>query len=173
MAWTLCASCFLWSATALAQAGHIDGAVRVDVHLNVGLGGGLGPGMRLDVPLARDGLIRSARDELALTLGVDTVFHTHRHAYYDGYHHHPRHAHDYDGDGRLSLLFPLAMQWNFMLPHHWTLFPELGVAFVHHYDRLDVLLDLGFGARWHFGGGQAALLLRVTRPGGFQVGIAW
>jgi len=171
--WSIC------PAAARAQAGHIAGSVRLDAHLNVGFGGGLGPGMRLEVPLARRGLISSANDELALTLGADVIFHTRGH-YYDGFHHRrlPHHGHHedhqhHDDDGDLSLIAPIAVQWNFILRHNWTVFPELGLALVHHYDHLHVLLNIAAGARWHFGGGQAALLLRVTRPAGFQVGIAW
>ncbi len=161
--------------SAHAQAGHIQGAVRLDVHLGVGWRGSLGPGMRVDIPIARDGLISSVNDELALTLGADFLFHTYE---YDSRHHYYQHQRD----GDLTLLFPIAMQWNFILNSRWTVFPELGLAIEshdHHYEHgyhdrhVHVLPNIGAGARWHFNSGQAALLLRLTHPGTFQVGITW
>ncbi len=158
--WSTCPS------SVSAQTGYISGPLRLEAHLDVDFFGGLGPGMRLDVPLLRNGLIPAANDELALTLGADVLFRTH-HRYYDrNHHHHPDANH-------LMLLFPIALQWNFMLPHNWTVFPEVGLALVHHYERLSVLFDIAAGARWHFGGGKAALLLRLTYPGGFQAGLTW
>jgi hypothetical protein len=165
----------VWAAliptSASAQAGHIDGFVRFDAHLGVGWRGSVGPGVRLDIPLVRDGLISSVDDELALTLGGDVLFHTHGHRHYTyrdhRYRDHPYHT------GDMTLLFPVAAQWNFILPRNWTVFPEIGLALEHHYKHLHPLFNIGGGARWHFNGGRAALLLRVTHPGGFQVGVTW
>jgi len=155
--------------SASAQAGHIAGAVRLDVHLGLGWRGSLGPGLRVDIPLARDGLISSVNDELALTLGADFLFHT----FDDHDHAHDRHDRHHQHDGDLTLLFPLAVQWNFILPHNWTVFPELGIAIEHHREHVHVLPDIGAGARWHFASGQTALLLRLTHPGMFQIGLTW
>lgn len=171
-AWSVCTN------TARAQSGRIQGPVRFDVHLGIGWQGSVGPGMRVDIPLSRDGLISSVNDELALTLGADVLFfafdrynrhnpydHPPRHSYY---YHHYRHDH-----GDMTLLFPIALQWNFILSRSWTVFPEAGLAITHHYSHAHVLPNFGAGARLQFGGGSAALLLRLTFPGAFQVGIAW
>ncbi len=171
----------LWSvypSSARAQAGHIQGAVRVDAHLGIGWEGSVGPGLRLDIPLSRDGLIPSVNDELALTLGADVLFFAFdRYDRHNPYDHPPRHSYYYDHyrheRGDLTLLFPVALQWNFIVSRQWTLFPELGLAIEHHQEHLHVLPDFGAGARLHFGGGSAALLLRLTFPGAFQIGITW
>jgi hypothetical protein len=163
---------------ASAQAGHIQGPVRFDVHLGIGWRGSLGPGMRVDIPLSRTGIIRSVDDELALSVGADVLFYAFdrydEHHYYDARHPpHPDDAHHYHEHGDVTLLFPIAAQWNFIVSPSWTLFPELGIAIEHHYAHVHALPNFGAGARWHFGGGRAAMLFRLTYPGTFQLGIAW
>ena len=148
------------AALALPQAAsaqsHGD-SVRFDVHLDVGWYRFLAAGFRVDIPIVAEGLITSADDELAITLGADLGFFYHSEAF-----------------GAYPVL---AFQWNFYLSEKWSIFPELGVAFIFG-PRGDRPWDTfaapyaGFGVRWHFTD-RNALLMRVTWPTGFQIGITF
>ena len=83
------------------------------------------------------------------------------------------------GANAVRILIPIgAVQWNFYLPHNWSVFPELGVAAhvgFHHdgwrgNDWIYPWPDVGFGARYHFNR-RVALLMRISTPGGFQFGV--
>ena len=78
-----------------------------------------------------------------------------------------------------------AAQWNFYFGGHWSVFPEAGVAlrvgldhygwtdpYGHTYPWIYPALDLGVGARYHFNP-SVALLMRVSTPGGLQVGVTF
>ncbi len=150
---------------------HIQG-VRIDVHGTIGWWWALGLGARVDIPIVGDGFIETLDDEFGISLGADIAFVSWT---YD---------HRCEGYGcwnDWSLWFPVVAQWNFYLTPEWSVFPELGGAFV--------LYDCGpndakgvcalgspvvsFGARWHFAPPRVALLLRVTFPFGAQIGITF
>ncbi|MDP2313707.1 MAG: hypothetical protein Q8P41_12425 [Pseudomonadota bacterium] len=167
-------------APALAEEPHHHGedhnqiqGVRVDLHGNVHRYGVFGAGGRVEFALVPDGFIGgNVRDELALSLGADAFFAP---LYFgDNY---------YDGG---AWVVPIgAVQWNFYLGDRWSVFPEVGVA-LHvgfrqdeWYDKqgrgyawLYAEPDLGIGARYHFTS-RVALLMRLSTPGGLQVGVVF
>lgn len=148
---------------ATASHHHISG-VRFDVHADLGGYASVGAGFRADIPIMREGLLTNADDELAISLGVDAFFANFYHDYYDGG----------------PYFAPVAVaQWNFYLGPEWSIFPEAGVAFyIGDEDYLPrglpvyATLALGFGARYHFTE-RNALLMRVSRPAGLQVGVTF
>jgi hypothetical protein len=150
-------------ATAAAQAGPPSN-VRLDVHLDTSpwySNGGLG--FRFDIPIVREGLIDggSVRDDLSLSLGGEFIWFWDRR---------------YSGLG----LIPLAMfQWNFYLGRSFSLFPELGLAFLwgprgwnNDYWGTYIAPAVQVGFRWHFSASNA-LLVRIGWPAGLQVGITF
>lgn len=142
---------------------HIAGA-RFDIHANFGGYASFGAGMRIDIPIIREGLIASADDELALSPGFDVFF---ANAYHDYY------------DGTTYFIPSIVFQWNFYLSPDWSIFPEAGVAayvgdadHMPHGSALYLAPDFGFGARYHFSA-RNALLMRVSTPTGFQLGLTF
>ncbi len=135
-----------------------DGAVRFEAHLLVGYYRDLGAGFRADIPIVPSGLIDAVEDDLAVVLGVDLLW------YYRGH----------TGFGATPLV---ALQWNFYLDPHWSVFPELGIAFLIADDNDRPIESIAaptaaVGARYHFSV-RNALLLRLGWPGGLQVGITF
>lgn len=144
-------------APAAAQT-HTD-SVRFDVHLDFGWYSFVAAGFRVDIPIVAEGLISSVDDELAITLGADVGWFYHK------------------GDSGFGVYPVLAFQWNFYLSEKWSIFPELGVAFLfgpnrNRYWGTFAAPHGGFGVRYHFND-RNALLMRVTWPGGFQVGLTF
>lgn len=144
---------------------------RLDLHGNVDRYGVFGVGGRLEFALVPNGFLRgSVHDEFALSLGADFLFAPS----YFGWD-------SYDGGGYAVPI--AAVQWNLYLGDRWSIFPEAGVAIHmgfddggwkdsngHSYGWLYAEPDLGFGARFHFSP-RVALLMRLSTPGGLQVGL--
>lgn len=92
--------------------------IEVEPHAVVGWddyygGSGVGAGLRLSIPVVQDGFIKSIDDSVAIGFGVDWVH------YSDCY---------FRGDCSANyLVFPVAMQWNFFLTRHWSVFGEPGL----------------------------------------------
>ena len=151
---------------------QIQGA-RVDLHGNVDRWGLFGAGGRVEFAIVPDGFINgNVQDELALSFGADVFFAP---IYFGGNY--------YDGG---AYVIPIAAaQWNFYLGDRWSVFPEVGVA-LHVGFRQDGWYDkngrgygwlyaepnLGVGARYHFTE-RVALLMRLSTPGGLQVGVTF
>ena len=145
------ALCLAWPAATCAQ---IEG-VRPEVHLDLGFHADLGIGARLDIPIVSEGLLASAKDELAISPGVDLLF----------------------DDGEVWVGVPVALQWNFYINQLWSVFPELGLALLlgsHHRGHSDVAVDflLAIGGRYQFNA-RNALVLRLGWPIGVQFGITF
>lgn len=143
---------------------HQIDAIRFDVHSNMDMYGMVGVGGRLEFAIVPDGFLGgNVHDELALSFGADVLIAPFVPRYYD----------------KGPYVLPIgAVQWNFYLPHNWSVFPELGVA-AHVGFREDGWRannwiypwpDIGFGARYHFNR-RVAMLMRVSTPGGFQFGV--
>jgi hypothetical protein len=165
---------------ALAHDGHhgadhnqIEG-VRIDLHGNIDRWSVFGAGGRVEFAIVPDGFIGGDRvhDELALSFGADIFFVP---LYW---------GNDYYSGG--AYVIPIgAVQWNFYLGDHWSVFPEVGIA-VHIGFRNDSWYDkrgrgygwlyaepnLGIGARYHFNK-DVALLMRLSTPGGVQLGVVF
>ena len=169
----------LQSSPALADDLHLGAnhnqisGVRVDIHGSLDRYSGLGFGARGEFAIVPNGIISGeVRDELALSLGADLMF---AQSYFGW---------DYYGGG--TYLVPIAaVQWNFYVGSHWSLFPEAGVAIVigfddrewkdnngHNYGWIWAQPNLGLGARYHFDD-NVALLLRISTPGGLQLGVVF
>jgi hypothetical protein len=143
-----------WPAVSRAD---IDG-VRPEVHLDLGFHADLGVGMRVDIPIVPEGLLMSAKDELAISPGADLLF----------------------DHGDVWVGVPVALQWNFYIQQEWSVFPEVGLALLfghhhhnHHHDTdLGVDFLLAVGGRYHFAQ-RNALVLRIGWPIGIQFGITF
>jgi hypothetical protein len=126
------------------------------VHIDLGFRTDLGFGLRVDIPIVPEGLLASAKDELAISPGADLLF----------------------DNGEVWVGVPVALQWNFYLNQSWSVFPELGLALLaghHHRDRRsDVAVDflLAVGGRYHWND-RNALVLRVGWPIGVQFGVTF
>lgn len=166
---TLCGLVWIGSASnaaAQTSANHISG-VRPEVHVGLGGHGDLGAGFRVDIPIVPDGFISGADDEFALSPGLDIQF--------VNFNHH-------ENDDDVLFIPQLAAQWNFYFPRGWSIFPELGAAFVigsrhrggshHRGDDFHIDALVAFGARYHFSA-RNALVMRLGFPSGFQIGISF
>jgi hypothetical protein len=167
--------------TAAPALAHDDGhhgpdhnqikGMRLDLHGNIDRYSPFGAGGRLEFAIVPDGFLRgNVHDELALSFGADGFFGP-RDLGWNGY------------DGGAYLIPIGAVQWNFYLGDRWSIFPEVGVAVHvgldhdgwddphgHTHTWLYPEADLGFGARYHFTP-HVALLMRISTPGGLQVGV--
>lgn len=138
--------------------------VRFDIHSNLDTNGMVGAGGRIEFAIVPDGFIGGdVHDELALSFGADVLIAPFVPRFYD--------AGPY--------VLPIgAVQWNFYLPHNWSVFPEVGVA-AHigvrpdewrGHKRIYPWPNVGFGVRYHFTD-RVGLLMRISTPGGFQFGL--
>ena len=159
-----------WSAPSDVSAQYSQGgidSVRFDAHLSLGWYSGVGAGFRADIPIVSKGLVRGVSDDLSLTVGADLLYFYHR--YYK--------HHGYDGVERVGFYPLVGVQWNFYVKD-WSFFPELGLVFLlganhdRFWDNGIASPFLGIGARYHFNPSNA-LLLRISWPAGFQVGITF
>ena len=139
------------------NGGVIRGA-RLDIHGNVSLPHLFGAGVRVDIPIVPDGVLRRVQDEIALSPGAELMFFRPPHGH-----------HDEAGWGLWPLL---AVQWNFYFQRRWSVFPELGFAAFAYYRpyRSAVVPFASLGARYHFNR-RNALLFRIGFPSGLQIGL--
>ena len=97
---------------------HPDAFAEIDVHGVVAYAGGplalgrygllgFGPGVRANLRILKNGFIPSLNNSIAISFGADLVF---------------------DTDNDVRLVTPVAMQWNFWLTQHWSVFGEPGLA---------------------------------------------
>ncbi len=134
-------------------------AVRLTAQGTLSWYAAFGIGMRADIAIVKDGLLETVNDDLSLSVGADVLYFW---------------PSDRDGFGVMPIA---AMQWNFYLNDRWSLFPELGTAFIFvparrlHFPAF-VLPYAGIGARYHFSR-RNALLMRAGWPVGFQVGVTF
>ena len=161
----------LWLLTAAPAAAQDDApagqagqdGLRFDVHADLGWYGSFGVGGRIDITIVPEGLLAGTDDDLAISPGLEVLF------FYSKYY----------GDG-VGIWPLLAFQWNFYLSETWAIFPELGIVFFfaqesRYYERYwssFIAPFGGFGARWTFNGANA-LLMRISWPAGFQIGITF
>jgi len=159
---------------------HRIQGIRVDVHGNLAYYGAMGAGFRIDIPIVPHGFLHNShiQDELAISPGLDLFFFAFSsRCYVDNTG--ARYCPDRVGFG----IWPVVMaQWNLYLTRSWSVFPELGVAFVindHNYrgvrdKRSDFYVTpaASIGARWHFSR-RNSLLFRLNFPAGFQIGLTF
>ena len=150
------------ASSADAQAGPPPN-VRLDVHGNLGWYGNGGAGVRVDIPIVREGFLRAngVSDDLSISPGVDFLW------WYRS---------RYEGIGFIPMVM---VQWNIYLGDRWSILLELGVALLWGPERWNrdyyssYIAPTGqVGFRWHFSRSNA-LLVRVGWPAGLQVGITF
>ncbi len=137
--------------------------VRMDAHVNLGTYGGVGVGVRGDIPIVPEGFIDGIDDELAISPGADVYLFNSYTRYSSG-----------------AYVIPVVMaQWNFYLNDQWSLFPEAGLAmfignaaYLPGNRGLYLTVATGAGARYHFND-RNALLMRASWPTGLQVGMTF
>jgi hypothetical protein len=155
--------------------------VRFDVHLDLGWYSEFGIGARIDIPIVPDGFLNagSIEDDFSISPGLEVFFWN----YYD-YCYYDRGldreiCDDYGSDVLFAV--PVMAQWNLYLNERWSIFPEAGLVVIwgdhwrgNHYGSRRFRPDFagGFGARYHFSA-RNALLMRVSWPAGFQIGITF
>ena len=148
--------------SAAAQAGPPP-SVRLDVHGDFGWYNTAGAGLRVDIPIVREGFIHGSRvhDDLSISPGLDMFW-------WYGY-----------TSGGAGFIPMVMAQWNLYFAPQWSFLAELGLAVIYgprnwnkryYGSYLAPTGQLGF--RWHFSS-AAALLVRVGWPAGAQVGIAF
>lgn len=135
---------------------HPDYRFEAEPHALIGFGGPfrggkaeLGAGFRGTVIFLDNGFIKTINNSVGVTFGAD-VF-----------------------TGRGTVLFPVAMQWNFWLSTHWSVFFEPGVvAAINRAPGRDPLhLAVWAGGRYHFND-RIALTMRLGYPA-FGLGVSF
>ena len=76
-----------------------------------------GLGGRASIPIVQNGFIKSINDSVGITFGLDLLFYGS--CYYHG------------SCSATSLELPVAMQWNFFVAQHWSVFGEPGLYIYH------------------------------------------
>jgi hypothetical protein len=100
-------------------------------------GGHVGVGFRGTFVLVQNGFVKTINNSVGITFGADMFFDEQR------------------------LFLPVAMQWNFWLSTHWSVFGEPGIGFAFHKDMVHPILMAG--GRYNFSD-KIALTMRVGYP---------
>ncbi|MBX3220720.1 MAG: hypothetical protein KF795_09390 [Labilithrix sp.] len=112
--------------------------------------GELGAGFRGTVIIVDNGFVKTINNSVGITFGGDLFF------------------------GRGTLFIPVAMQWNFWLSTHWSVFGEPGIGFVaanRDRDRDFLHPILMVGGRYHFND-KVSLTMRIGYPA-FSIGASF
>jgi len=117
---------------------HPDYSLEIEPHLAFQWSGryvngdAFGPGVRFNIPLVRNGFVRTINNNVAITFGLDITFGDgDRNWCYNRYRY---------GCSDTEFWLPVAMQWNFFLTKVISVFGEPGFAIVHRrwsYDACD------------------------------------
>jgi len=109
----------------------------------------VGAGFRGTVVILDNGFVPSINNSVGITFGADVFF------------------------GRGTVVIPIAMQWNFWLSTHWSVFGEPGLVLAANRENGRDLLhpSVFVGGRYHFTD-KIALTLRIGYPS-FSVGASF
>lgn len=127
---------------------HPNYRFEAEPHLLLGYGGPfrngreeLGVGFRGTVSIVDNGFVSSINNSVGITFGADVFFR------------------------RGTVLLPVAMQWNFWLTTHWSVFGEPGILLAVNRDPGRDILHPVFwaGGRYHFTD-KIALTMRIGYP---------
>jgi len=154
---------------------HPDYHVEIEPHGDFGWanlygGSGFGLGGRFTIPLVDNGFIKTINNNVGISFGVDWL------RYSGCYYYDRRFNRDY-GCGASYFLFPVAMQWNFWLSTHWSVFGEPGLYIYHgiYDDYCNGVAGCGYptrtgvdfaffaGGRYHFSE-KVSLTMRIGYP---------
>jgi hypothetical protein len=154
-------------------------------HYNYAPVDGFGLGARFSIPVTDDGFVKSINNSVAITFGVDWLHYSGTNCYY---YNDPRFRGPcYDVGDANYLFFPVAMQWNFFVAQHWSVFGEPGLVIYHGFfdycgaappgapcsNPTTTGVDVAFfvGGRYHFGD-HVALTMRIGYPT-FSLGVSF
>jgi hypothetical protein len=166
---------------------HPDYVAELEPHLTFGIfeppgrptGTGIGAGVRLTIPVVRNGFIPTINNSVGISFGIDWVHYDGGDGLTLGYC-----AERVPGPGNTTvctavtgplggpsnyLYLPGAMQWNFWLSDKFSVFGEPGLAFYYEKARFESSGTVGavplvaVGGRWHFLR-LATLTLRLGYP---------
>lgn len=135
---------------------HPDYRFEAEPHALLGFGGPfrhghteLGAGFRGTVIFLDNGFVPSINNSVGITFGGDIFF------------------------GHGTVFIPVAMQWNFWLTQHWSVFgePGLGFALNKYADASTVNPLIYVGGRYHFND-KISLTMRIGYPS-FSVGASF
>lgn len=165
-------------------------SVEIEPKLNFGPtdvytygGTAFGPGVRFSIPLMSPGFVKSINDSVAITFGLDLI-------HYSGYRYYQNCGRFgcgyYDAGDFWAAYFPVAMQWNFWLTEHWSVFAEPGLAIRHAFfsdaycdpglyncgRRDDIFFAVFVGGRFKFSE-KVALTMRIGHPILFSIGLSF
>jgi hypothetical protein len=124
----------------------------------------LGAGIRVGIPIAKQGFISKINNNVVINFGADIL------NWPDP---------DY---GVTGVVVPVMLQWNFYLTRDWSVFAEGGMAFQSWFSQpangesqtLYFWPGLSLGARYYFNpGNYPALVLRAGFPSGLTIGVSF
>jgi hypothetical protein len=109
----------------------------------------LGLGFRGTIIIVDNGFVKEINDSVGISFGADVFFR----------------------GG--TVLIPVAMQWNFWLSTHWSVFGEPGIGFAANHDPARDLIHpiLMVGGRYHFND-RISLTMRIGYPA-FSIGASF
>jgi hypothetical protein len=110
-----------------------------------------GVGFRGTVIIVDNGFVKTINNSVGISFGADVFF----------------------TRGQATLFLPVAMQWNFWLSPHWSVFGEPGLGLAPARDRGRDVLHPAFwaGGRYHFND-KIALTMRLGYPA-FSIGASF
>jgi hypothetical protein len=132
---------------------HLRYTFEAEPHLTLGfngpidVGGILGIGFRGTFPIVHQGFVRTINNSVGINVGLDLFPH----------------------DGKVDVLVPVAMQWNFWFTKNWSAFGEPG--FVLGTGQQSLVPMLAVGGRYLFTD-SVALVFRAGFPA-FSVGTSF
>ncbi|MGH7282531.1 MAG: hypothetical protein ACRELY_13475 [Polyangiaceae bacterium] len=179
-----CSGSALADDTIKSPGDHPDYTVEIEPHGLVGFGfryggAGLGVGARFSINIVKNGFIPSINNSVAVSFGADFM---HYGGCYSGFN-------DGIGCNANFLFFPVALQWNFYVASHWSVFGEPGIVpFYGFYDdfcgngvnqvkgcdnpsHFSVAPALYLGGRYYFNE-HTALTMRIGYPN-FSIGVSF
>jgi hypothetical protein len=169
---------------------HPHYAVELEPHLLYGWNGhhfgndGFGVGGRVSIPITHEGFIKTINNSVAISLGLDWL-HYSGGCYGYGF---AAGCYDFSTD---EIEIPVAMQWNFYVAQHWSVFGEPGIYIWHAFFNdsgfcafyrgapvqcptfTETGLDFAFwvGGRYHFSD-SVSLTMRIGYPT-LSVGVSF
>ena len=134
---------------------HPSYRVELEPHGLFGFGGPfedgrgeLGAGLRATISIVDNGFVSSINNSVGISFGGDFFFR------------------------RSTLFVPVALQWNFWLSTHWSVFGEPGIGFAANARGRDVVHPVFMaGGRYHFND-RIALTMRLGYPA-VSVGVSF
>jgi hypothetical protein len=156
-------------------------ALDIDAHHE--LNTGFGPGVSVAIPFMHQGPITTINNNMAIKFGFDLAFH-------DCDDHYGWRDYRYDDCSATSIMFPVALQWNFYITDLITVYGEPGLYLRHYWwsrdypsggcpdgrcswDDSETFAWMYFrsGAKFMFGK-NAGLNVAIGYPQGFTIGAS-